>query len=268
MDLELQDYRVIVTGGASGIGAAIAAAFIGEGASVAVVDRDESTMAALADSVRGGPGSFVAVAADLSTLDGCNAGIARAIEALGGGVDTLVNNVGAGAVRTFDQLTDEDWQQTMNLNFMSYVRTTRAALPALRQSTRMASIINNASDLAKQPEAVPVDYSASKAAVLSLTKGLARAEGPGLRVNAVAPGPVWTPFWTQPGGFAETMGAFHNMEPQAAVEHELSLRQLPMGRLGQPEEVADVVLFLASARASFVTSSVWDVGGGSIRSLY
>lgn len=268
MDLELQGYRVIVTGGASGIGAAIASAFLGEGADVAVVDRDEKVMAELAESVTGLPGSLSTVAADLSTLEGCNAGIAGGIAALGGELDTLVNNVGSGAVRTFDQITDEEWQQTMNLNFMSYVRTSRAALPTLRRSTRMASIINNASDLAKQPEAVPVDYSASKAAVLSLTKGLARAEGPSLRVNAVAPGPVWTPFWTQPGGFAETMGKFHNMEPQAAVEHEMSLRQLPMGRLGRPEEVADVVLFLASARASFVTSSVWDVGGGSIRSLY
>ena len=114
---------------------------------------------------------------------------------------------------------------------------------------------------------MPIDYSASKAAVLALTKGLARQEGPGLRVNAVAPGPIWTPFWTKPGGFAETMGHPHKMEPQAAVEHEMTLRQLPLRRLGTPEEVANVVVFLASPAGSFVTGSVWGVDGGSIRSL-
>jgi NAD(P)-dependent dehydrogenase (short-subunit alcohol dehydrogenase family) len=129
------------------------------------------------------------------------------------------------------------------------------------------SIVNNASDLARQPEPVPVDYSASKAAVLALTKGLARSEGPSIRVNAVAPGPVWTPFWTKPGGFADTFATFHKMPPQQAVEHELSLRQLPLRRLGKPEEVANVIVFLASDLASFVTSSVWGVDGGSIRSI-
>ena len=79
-----------------------------------------------------------------------------------------------------------------------------------------------------------MDYSASKAAVLALTKGLARQEGPGLRVNAVAPGPIWTPFWTKPGGFADTFATHHNMEPMAAVEHEMTLRQLPLRRLGTP----------------------------------
>ena len=112
-----------------------------------------------------------------------------------------------------------------------------------------------------------MDYSASKAAVLAFTKGLARSEGPGLRVNAVAPGPVWTPFWTKPGGFADTFATHHNMEPMAAVEHEMTLRQLPMRRLGTPEEVARVIAFLSSSAAAFVTGSVWGVDGGSIRSL-
>jgi NAD(P)-dependent dehydrogenase (short-subunit alcohol dehydrogenase family) len=128
-------------------------------------------------------------------------------------------------------------------------------------------IVNNASDLARQPEPVPIDYSVSKAAILALTKALARAEAPKIRVNAVAPGPIWTPFWTKPGGFAETMGKYHKMEPQAAVEHELKLRQLPLQRLGTAEEVANVIVFLASDLASFVTSAVWGVDGGSIRAI-
>ena len=203
---------------------------------------------------------------DLSTGSGIDAGIDAVLGGYGGQVDILVNNVGSGAIRTFDQLSDDDWDKTLQLNFMSYVRACRKVLPVLRQRTGSV-IINNASDLARQPEPVPIDYSASKAAVLALTKGLARAEGPKVRVNAVAPGPIWTPFWTKPGGFAETMGRFHKMPPHEAVEHEMKLRQLPLARLGTPEEVANVIVFLASDLAAFVTSAVWGVDGGSIRSI-
>jgi NAD(P)-dependent dehydrogenase (short-subunit alcohol dehydrogenase family) len=206
------------------------------------------------------------VVADLSTEKRVADGIKSGLASYGGTLDVLVNNVGSGSVRTFDQLSDADWDATMNLNFMSYVRACRTVLPLLR-AKGSGVIINNASDLARQPEPVPVDYSASKAAVLALTKGLARSEGPKIRVNAVAPGPIWTPFWTKPGGFAETMGQFHKMPPQQAVEHEMSLRQLPLARLGKPEEVANVIVFLASDLASFVTSAVWGVDGGSIRSI-
>jgi NAD(P)-dependent dehydrogenase (short-subunit alcohol dehydrogenase family) len=265
--LELEGQRVLVTGGGSGIGEATVLAFLGEGANVVAADWSPELLAALESAAVDLPGRLVTLEADLSEDSGCAGAVEGAVAALGG-LDTLVNNVGSGSVRTFDDISDDEWLATMNLNFMSYVRTSRAALPALRASAGRASIINNASDLAKQPEANPIDYSASKAAVLALTKGLARSEGPGIRVNAVAPGPIWTPFWTKPGGFADSLGAVHGMEPMAAVEYEMSLRQLPMGRLGVASEVADVILFLASARASFVTGSVWGVDGGSIRSLY
>jgi NAD(P)-dependent dehydrogenase (short-subunit alcohol dehydrogenase family) len=163
-----------------------------------------------------------------------------------GGLDILVNNVGAGAVRDFDDLTEDDWRRTLDLNFLSYVNASRASLPALRDA-EAPCIVNNASDLGRQPEA--------------------RAEGPKIRVNAVAPGPIWSPFWTKPGGFADTLAKVHGMEPEAAVEHKMKLRQLPLQRLGKPEEVASVITFLASDACSYVTGSVWGVDGGSIRSL-
>lgn len=266
METGLSGRTVLITGAAKGIGRATATAFAREGARLALVDFDAAALDEAVALVTEAGGTAAAVIADLSTSAGVAGGAERAIAALGGHVDVLVNNVGTGAVRTFDDLSDADWQSTLDLNFMSYVRTIRAVLPVMR-AAGAGVIINNASDLARQPEPVPIDYSASKAAVLALTKGLARSEGPRIRVNAVAPGPIWTPFWTKPGGFAETMGKFHKMEPQKAVEHEMSLRQLPLARLGTPEEVANVVVFLASDLASFVTSAVWGVDGGSIRSI-
>jgi NAD(P)-dependent dehydrogenase (short-subunit alcohol dehydrogenase family) len=266
MDMGLKGKIVLITGAAQGIGRATALAFAGEGAHLALLDLDADGLGTLKAEAEAKGVKVATGIADLSTEAGINAGIDKALGGFGGVLDVLVNNVGIGFVRTFDELTDAEWDRTMQLNFMSAVRACRKVLPVLR--TRPGSvIINNASDLARQPEPVPIDYSASKAAVLALTKGLARSEGPHIRVNAVAPGPVWTPFWTKPGGFAETMGKFHKMEPQKAVEHELSLRQLPLGRLGKPEEVANVIVFMASEQASFVTSAVWGIDGGSIRSI-
>jgi NAD(P)-dependent dehydrogenase (short-subunit alcohol dehydrogenase family) len=264
MDLELSGTSVVITGAATGIGRATAKAFAREGASLWLIDIDEPT---LTDTAAGldASGAVNLIEADLSTEEGVRGAIQRAISEADG-LDVLVNNVGSGAVRTFDDLDDAAWHQTLELNFFSQVRAIREVLPVMRDQGR-GVIVNNASDLARQPEANPIDYSVSKAAVLSLTKALARAEGPAVRINAVAPGPIWTEFWTKPGGFAETLGQVYDMEPKAAVEHEMKLRQLPLGRLGTPEEVANVIVFLASDAAAFVTGSVWGVDGGSIRSI-
>lgn len=265
MDTGLQGKIVLITGAAQGIGKATAMAFAKEHCRLALVDIDIQGLTAIKEELEPQGVEVSIVKADLLDAEQLKQRIDTVLAPYGNILDVLINNVGAGKVRTFDDLTDEDWDFTMNLNFMSYVRTIRHLLPLLRKSKGV--IINNASDLARQPEPVPIDYSASKAAVLALTKGLARAEAPDIRINAVAPGPVWTPFWTKEGGFADTMGKFHNMDPKAAVEHELQLRRLPMNRLGQPEEVANVIVFMASDLASFVTSSVWGVDGGSIKSL-
>lgn len=266
MQTDLNGKTVLITGGATGIGRATALAFAKEGSRVAIVDIATAESESLCSEIKNLGGQATYGIGDLSTGPGVTAGVTAALGGKLDDVDVLVNNVGSGFVRTFDQLTDEDWETTLQLNFMSYVRTTRLVLPGMR-ARGVGVIVNNASDLARQPEPVPTDYSVSKAAVLALTKGLARSEGPNIRVNAVAPGPVWTPFWSKPGGFADTMAAFHKMPPKEAVEHELSLRQMPLKRLGDPEEVANVIVFLASSLASFVTSSVWGVDGGTVRSI-
>ncbi|MFF2317839.1 SDR family NAD(P)-dependent oxidoreductase [Arthrobacter sp. NPDC058097] len=265
MELELTGKKAIITGAATGIGRATALLLTAEGATVAALDIDKSALSELEELAADNPGRIVPSVVDFTQATATTEAVTAIIDQLGG-LDLLINNVGSGAVRTFDELTDEDWSRTIELNFMSYVRTIRAALPALRQAAAPC-IVNNASDLARQPEAQPVDYAASKAAVLALTKSIARAEGPKIRVNAVAPGPIWTPFWTKPGGFADTLATVHGMDPQAAVEHEMKLRQLPLERLGTPEEVARIIALLCSPVTSFVTGSVWGVDGGSIRGL-
>lgn len=265
METGLAGKAVVITGAATGIGRATAQAFAREGARLVLLDIDAEQLTATATQCAGST-SVSTVVGDLSTADGVSKAFAAALESLDGRLDVLFNNVGVGFVRSFDDLDDAAWQRTLDVNFFSQVRATRVALSVMRKQGS-GVIINNASDLARQPEAVPIDYGVSKAAVLSMTKALARSEGPAIRINAVAPGPIWSEFWTKPGGFAETMGKYHKMPPKEAVEHEMKLRQLPMQRLGTVDEVANVVVFMASDLASFVTGSVWGVDGGSIRGI-
>ena len=264
MRLDLDGLNVLITGAASGIGRATAAFFADEGANLALVDIDEDRLREVTREL--GDNVVATGIGDLSTLRGVEQGIGQALVPLAGSVDVLVNNAGAGVSRTFDQINDEDWLATLDLNLLSCIRVTRLILPLMRSAGRGA-IVNNASDLARQPEANPMDYAVAKAGMLAFTKALARAEGPAIRINAVAPGPVWTPFWTKEGGFADSLAALHQMPPEEAVRHEIALRHMPLGRLGTAEEVASVITFLASERASFVTGSVYGVDGGSIRSI-
>ena len=266
MQTGLSGRSVLITGAANGIGRATALAFADEGVHVAMIDHDAAELASAAREVSAKGVRTLAVVGDLGNAEGVKKSVEEILAQLTDGLDILVNNVGHADPKPFMEITDENWDRTFQLNFLSAVRVTRQVLPILREKER-AVILNNASDLGRQPEGAPADYGALKAALLSLTKSLARSEGPKIRVNAVAPGPVWSTFWSRPGGFADGLAAIHNMPARQAVDHEMKLRQLPLERLGEPLEVANIMVFLASDLCSYVTSSVWGVDGGSIRSL-
>lgn len=266
MDFGLSGKTAYVTGGARGIGEAIADALVGEGVRVAVSDLEGDLLERKQGDWSSNDTEAVTTVADLSSREDTERAAREVIERLGGAPDILVNNVGVGVIRRFEDIPDEGWLQTLNLNFMSFVRTSRVIIPVMA-ATGGGAVVNIASDLAKQPEPVPADYAASKAAILSLTKSLSLEYAPSVRVNAVCPGPIWTYFWTKPGGFAETLGDLFDLPPEQAVDKFITDRHLPLARIGEPADVAAVTLFLASPLAKYVTSSSYNVDGGSIRSI-
>lgn len=263
MDLGLGGKTAYVTGGARGIGEAIADALVAEGVRVAVSDVQEGVLEEKRESWTAG-GEPVTIVADLSTRDGAVSAAEAAVSGLGGPPDILVNNVGAAPNRPFEKVSEEDWFGTFNLNFMSHVRTSRVILPLMQG--RGGAVVNMSSDLAKQPEPVPADYGAFKAALLSLSKSLALEYAPDVRVNAICAGPVWTDLWTKPGGVVDNVAEMYGLPREEAIEKYLGERRLPLG-IGEPADVAAMTLFLVSPRSKFVTASAFDVGGGSVRSL-
>ena len=174
-----------------------------------------------------------------------------------GGLDVLVNNVGFAVQASFEEVADGDWDAMWNLNVMSYVRAIRAALPHLR--TSRGAIVNVSSTAGKRPSGGMPHYSVTKAAVLSLSRLVADLyAGEGIRCNAVTPGPTATEAWLGEGGLADQQGG----------DREQVLAKVgagrPLGRLAEPEEIAAVIAFLASDRASYVTGAAWSADGGTV----
>ncbi|MEV4297654.1 SDR family NAD(P)-dependent oxidoreductase [Microbispora rosea] len=262
MDLELQGKVAVVTGASKGIGLATAAAFIEEGANVVASSRT-STAELDALAARGA----TVVLADIAETDTPQR-LVDAARSTYGRLDVLVNNVGIAGVRSgFLDVGDSEWAKIFDVTFFSTVRTSRAALPALLETG--GAIINISSINARLPAPMVVDYAAAKAAMANLTKTLSEEFAPrGVRVNAVSPGPVRTPFWTGPGGFAHAIAAGAGVTAQQVLDEVVPQSMgISTGRITEPGEVADLVLFLASPRSANTTGADFTLDGGQVKAL-
>ncbi|HEX7527205.1 MAG TPA: SDR family oxidoreductase, partial [Gaiellaceae bacterium] len=179
-----------------------------------------------------------------------------------GRVDCLVNNVGLAVQRSFDEVTDAQWDELWQLNVMSYVRAIRAVLPGMRER-RAGVIVNVSSTAGKRPSASMPDYSVTKAAVLSLSRLIADVYAKdGIRCNAITPGPTATEAWLAEGGLADQQAARSGKTRDEVLAAVGGGR--PLGRLAEPEEIAAVIAFLCSPRAGYVTGAAWSADGGTV----
>jgi 3-oxoacyl-[acyl-carrier protein] reductase len=249
LDLGLRDRVCVVTGSTSGIGLAAARMLAEEGAKVVTSGR----------SAAPDVGEALHVSADLGEPAAPAKLIRRASEV--GPVNCLVNNVGLAYQVDFDELTDDQWNEMWNLNVMSYVRTIRAVLPPMLE--RGGAIVNVSSTAGKRPSTSMPNYTVTKAAVLSLSRLVADLYAKdGIRCNAIAPGPTATDAWLAPGGLADQQAERTGKSRDEALEAVAKGR--PLGRMANAEEIAAVIVFLCSDRASYVTGSAWSADGGTV----
>jgi 3-oxoacyl-[acyl-carrier protein] reductase len=252
VDLGLKDRVCIVTGSTAGIGKETARLLAEEGAGVVTCGRRAEAP---------GVGEALHVASDLS-LPSAPGELVQEAERELGRVDCLVNNVGVAYQRRFDELTDGDWEGLWQLNVMSYVRALQAVLPGMRERG-FGRIVNVSSSAGKRPSSTMPDYSVTKAAVLSLSRLVADLyTKDGILCNAVTPGPSSSPAWLDPGGLADQQAELLGKSREEVLEAVGKGR--PLGRFAEPEEIAAVIVFLCSDRASYVTGSAWSADGGTV----
>jgi len=241
MELGIEGRTAVVTGATSGIGAAVAELLEADGARVVRVARSAGI--------------------DVTAPDAAE----RIAELAAGPVDILVNNAGTSEIKPLEELVDADYYDAFELNVMAPLRLMRHFAPPMAQRG-WGRIVNVTSSAGKRPSQTWPAYSVAKAAQHSLSRVYADFWADrGVHVNAVAPGPTRTPLWRGPGGLAEQMAERAGISPDEAIERQSG--KVPLGRFGEPDEVAAVVVFLCSERASWVTGAAWSADGGTWQSM-
>ncbi|MDO4916929.1 MAG: SDR family oxidoreductase [Rothia sp. (in: high G+C Gram-positive bacteria)] len=244
----LKGRRALITGGDSGLGAAVAIAYAREGADVAIsyLPSEQPDADRIIKAIEDAGQKALALPGDLVELEQCQKIVEKTVEEFGG-LDIVVNNASRQIWHeSLEDIDDDDFDRTMKSNIYSSYRVTKAALPHLKPG---ASIIFTSSIQAYEPSETLVDYALTKAAMNNFSKGLAQQLGPkGIRVNAVAPGPFWTPLQPSYGQPQEKLTQFG--------------QDTPLGRAGQPAEIAGAYVFLASDEASYVSGETLGLTGG------
>ncbi len=256
MDLGLEGKAAIITGGSAGIGRAVASRLASEGVGVTIcarqVPRLEQTAAGLQEETGG---QILAVPADVGKVDDVRRVVERAVERFGR-VDILVNNAGTSAAGPFTDIDDQAWEEDLALKLFAAIRTTRLALPHLVQAGG-GSIVNVVNIGAKAPPAASFPTSVSRAAGIALTKGLSKElANRQIRVNAVCIGMIKSDQWV-------TRAASLGRDLETYYRDVARERAIPLGRVGEAEEVADLVAFLSSERGRYITGTAINVDGGS-----
>ncbi|MEM7542617.1 MAG: SDR family oxidoreductase [Pseudomonadota bacterium] len=256
MDLGLNDRVAVITGASYGLGEAMAQSLVEEGARVVICARGEEQLNRTAQAL--GPNA-VAIQADVSRAEDITQLFDRTVGQFGK-LDILVNNAGSYHLSEGLGLSDEEWRDNLDLNLFSVIRCSRLAVP-LMQKQKWGRIVNISSIFGKQPNAGLIDYNTTKAAVISLTKTLAdELAKENILVNAVCPGPTHTPLWDV---LAKTL----NPDDPHGMINDFAAANIPLGRFGRPEEIADLVAFLSSERASYITGAAYDIDGGMVKSM-
>lgn len=262
MDLHLTDKVVAVTGGSSGVGLATVRALHDEGALVATCSRDADKLQAAVERAGISPDRVLAHAADVRSSVEVDSFIQATIERFGR-IDGLVNNAGRSLMKTLHETSTDEWADELDLKFKGILNPSASALDALTASGA-GSIVNINAVLSVQPEPILVATSAARAGVLNLSKSMAVAyANRGIRVNSVCLGLIDTGQWRRRYDASASTDSYIEWQRALAAD-----RKIPLGRLGTAEEVADLILFLLSDRASYITGCAYDVAGGINRGVH